>query len=317
MHTIRSGAVLLIAFILTQSVRDVYLGHLFGSLSLFETAFMAFGAAALLFGGGLAIGQPQQLRLLLAHWRLVAAVNLTTLIAWLSYFGALRLVTPAAANLAFSGVAPLAVASFAALGLASAGERTVGPLERSLHAALFATVCLLAATVGAGEGGLADIAPAVGMAGVGLAMLAGTAITAETIFAKRMNEHSISALAIVGVRFSLVALIAGGALLGSNGAYAGQSGTALIAQGAILIAILIGPIYLAQKGLALTTPLISGVLLSLAPVSTLILQSVAGTAALSPAMLLVTLAYAGCAVAAAAAAARHQRADQPAPAPCD
>jgi hypothetical protein len=70
------------------------------------------------------------------------------------------------------------------------------------------------------------------------------AITAETIFSKRTNERGVSALAIVGVRFSLVIGIAGFMALTQESSFAGMTPIGALAQCGIFLAILIGPIYL-------------------------------------------------------------------------
>lgn len=101
MQGFRIGVAALLGFVAAQAFRDVYLRHLFGNLGLFDVALVAFGTVAAVFGCGLAIFGGRQIRLLRTAWWQVIAVNVTTLVAWLSYFGSLRLVEPAAVNLAF------------------------------------------------------------------------------------------------------------------------------------------------------------------------------------------------------------------------
>lgn len=304
MSQARAGILLLLAFVGAQAFRDVHLGHLFGQLGLFEVALLAFGSAALLFGALLLLFDRAQLRLLAIHWRLVLAVNVTTMAAWTSYFGALRLVEPAAANLAFSGVAPMAVAWLGAAGLASGARQARSAGERWLHRGLLATVILLAIIVSSGLSGFARLESHAGFAGVALAAFAGIAITAETIFAKQMNQQGISALAIVGVRFLLVTGLAAAMVAAMPTPYAGMSEADVSQQAFVFLLILIGPIYLAQAGLALTTPLLSGVILSVGPVATLALQSLVADIDLSLAMFGVTVLYSAVAIAAALLAAR-------------
>lgn len=294
----RIGVALLLAFVASQAVRDVYLGSLFGDFSLFEMAFMAFASAALVFGAGLLLFERRQLKLLAENWRGVIALNVTTAIAWISYFGSLRLVEPAAANLAFCGVAPIAVMLLAAMGLRSREKRT-SSVERMLHYALFGTVLLLGFVVATGGSGTPELSALVGLGGVALGALAGVAITAETVFAKRMNDGGVAALPIVGVRFLLVTAIAAAGLLGTGSAYVGMSSADVLVQAAIFLVILIGPIYLAQAGLQRSTPLISGAVLALGPLGTLFLQAQVGTVPLSPAMTAVVSLYAVTAIAAA------------------
>lgn len=315
MQVSKLGIALLLGFVVSQAIRDVHLGHLFGTLGLFEAALLAFGTAALVFGACLAMVRPEQIRLLLANWRTVLILNVTTMIAWMAYFGSLRLVEPAAANLAFAGIAPISVALFALVGLSTPDEKVAGPLERLSHVALLGIVGVLALIVSTGNSGFPDIDPIIGLLGVGLACLAGLSITAETIYAKRMNLAGVSPLAIVGTRFVMVTIFAGIMVAQANTPFAGYGLLDLVWQALVFLAILIAPIYLAQAGLARTTPLISGAILAVGPVATLCLQSLAGGIQLAPAMLIATLLYALVAIVAAfLSAIRSERAiEEPQP----
>lgn len=299
MQVSKLGIILLLGFVLSQAIRDVHLGHLFGSLGLFEAALLAFSTAVMVFGASLVLFRPDQISLLAANWKTVLILNITTTIAWMAYFGSLRLVEPAAANLAFAGIAPIAVALFAMIGLTSAHEKAAGLIERLTHAALLGIVAMLALVVSMGYSGFAEIDPMIGSIGVGLACLAGLSITAETIYAKRMNEAGVSPLAIVGTRFLMVSVVAGIMVMQVEAPFAGYSFGDMAKQAVVFLAILIGPIYLAQAGLARTTPLISGAILAVGPVATLMLQSLAGGIHLAPAMLLITVLYALVAIVAA------------------
>jgi drug/metabolite transporter (DMT)-like permease len=304
MQNSRVGVALLLCFVATQAIRDVHLRYLFGNLRLFEVALIAFGTAAAVFGFGLLLLDRHQIKMLIAAWREVVAVNVTTVLAWVSYFGSLRLVEPAAVNLAFSGIAPVAVAVLGMFGLTSGGSDGMRRLETLLHWMLFATVALLAVIVSTGQSGFPRLDPAIGLAGVTLAAFAGVAITAESIISKRMNEAGISALSIVGVRFVLVTTVSAVMVVRAHGIHASLSVGAIATLSLIFLVILIGPIYLAQAGLKLTTPLLSSVILAIGPIATLALQSTAGGVTLSPAMLAVTALYAMISITAAVSSVR-------------
>jgi drug/metabolite transporter (DMT)-like permease len=304
MQRLGLGVAFLLGFVATQAIRDVYLGHLFGGLGLFEVALLAFGTAAGVFGVALLLFRRHQIDLLVKYWRVVIALNVTTALAWMSYFGALRLVEPAAANLAFSGIAPISVAALSAIGFSSGGERVPSRAERGLHWALFATVVSLGLIVSVGLSGLPRLDPVTGLAGVVLATTAGFVITVESIYAKRMNVAGIMPLTIVGVRFLLVTCISGVMVSQSPTPFEGLSGGTVASYALVFLGILIGPVYLAQAGLSLTSPLVSSVILSIGPVVTLILQSTAGGLSVAPAMLAVTVGYAISSVVAARLATR-------------
>jgi hypothetical protein len=304
----RAGLALLLGFVFAQAIRDVYLRHLFGNLGLFEVALIAFGTVAAAFGSGLLLFGRHQIRSLRSAWRDVIAVNVTTVVAWMSYFGSLRLVEPAAANLAFSGVAPAGVAIWGLVGLRSGAESRAGRLESTLHWTLLGIVVALALIVSSGRSGFSHLDPGIGLAGVALATFSGIIIAAETIISKRMNEAGISALSIVSVRFALVTAVAAVMVARTAGAFAGFSAAAIIEQSLIFLVILVGPIYLGQAGLKLTNPLLSSVVSAIGPITTLALQCTVGVVPLSHAMLIVTAFYAIVAMTAAVtSAARANR----------
>ena len=299
MERFRAGIALLLAFVAAQAVRDVYLRHLFGNLGLFDVALVAFGTVAGVFGLGLALFGRYQIGLLRTAWRKVIAVNVTTVVAWMSYFGALQLVEPAAVNLAFSGVAPAAVAFWSLLGLRGGAERKPGRVEAALHWALVGIVGAVAVIVSSGRSGVSRIDPATGLLGIALAAFSGIIIAAESIISKRMNEAGISALSIVGVRFSLVTAVAALMVIRAPGELSRLSSGAIAEQSLIFLLILVGPIYLGQVGLKLTNPLLSNVIGALGPIATLALQATVGIVPMSSAMLIATAAYAIFAITAA------------------
>lgn len=299
MRQLRAGLASLLGFVVAQAVRDVYLRHLFGNLGLFDVALVAFGTVTAVFGCGLVVFGRRQIRLLRAAWRGVIAVNVTTVLAWLSYFGALRLVEPAAVNLAFSGMAPAAVAFWGWLGMTSGADSRVSRFETTLHWALLVIVVAVAAIVSSGRSGFSTLDPAMGLAGIALAIFSGIIIAAETIISKRMNEAGVSALSIVSLRFSLVTAVAALMVARAPEALSQLSAWTIAEQSLIFLVVLVGPIYLGQVGLKLTNPLLSNVIGAIGPITTLALQACVGAVPLSPAMLVATALYALIAIAAA------------------
>jgi drug/metabolite transporter (DMT)-like permease len=106
------------------------------------------------------------------------------------------------------------------------------------------------------------------------------------------------------VRFLLVTAVAAVMVARAHGIHASLSVGAIATLSLIFLVILIGPIYLAQAGLKLTTPLLSSVILAIGPIATLALQSTVGGVTLSPAMLAVTALYAMISITAAVSSVR-------------
>lgn len=294
MNRTNIGLACLLLFVIGQAVRDTWLGHLLGKHGVFEIALVGFGSAVLLFTTLTLVVARSQLMLLARHYRLVIAVNLTTAAAWLCYFGALSRVEPTAANLMFSGIAPLSVSVLAALGLRASDLVPIGRSERILHVCMGACLVLLCWTIASRHSSLGGLSPARGIIGLWLAAASGIFITAESVLAKQMNERGISALAIVGVRFTLVALIALSVTIGGQNSLTPLSAHDIVILSGICVAVLILPIYLAQLGLQLTAPLTYGVVLSFGPAAVLALQANHGGTLPSGWMLIVVAAYAAC-----------------------
>ncbi len=298
MHPRQMGILLLLAFVAAQAARDVYLGHLFGQLGLFETAALAFGAAVAVFGLWALLFAKDQLLLVARHWQTIIALNVTTALAWLSYFAAIDLANPAAASLAFAGVAPIGVHLLAVAGIARNGDDRGAWRVRAWNWGLLLAVALLAAAAAAGL-----VAGTASLAGIGLAALAGMVITVESVLAKRMSDDGISAPVLVATRFILVAAIAAGMTARQASPFSGLDPTMFARQCALLLLILVGPIILAQAGLARTSPLISGAVLALGPVATMALQAATSDLRLAPPVLVLTLLYSVFALGGAMAAA--------------
>lgn len=297
------GLALLFGFVASQAARDVYLARTFGTFGLFEVAFLAFGLASVFFGSVLLLFRQGEVKALPSHWRRLLALNGTTAVAWLSYFGALRLAEPAAVNVAFCGIAPAAVLALASIGMRGAVPASTR-VEQRLQSALLLPVTIAALATLGERAGMGGSAPLLGPAGVALASVAGVVITLETVVAKELNNKGISALAIVSSRFLLVTAIAGGVLLFRGNAYSGAGAPEVAQKGATFLLILVAPIYMAQAGLRLTDALLSSVILAISPVATLTLQTTAGRVSLRPEMVFAVGLYAVLAIAAAIASIR-------------
>ena len=91
------------------SVRDVYFGGLFQSTSPLGVAIVAFTLCSLIFLPIALVRSRPGVWLLLRHRRELAWVNVTTGLAWISFFYALRTIEPLLVQIFFAGVGPLSV----------------------------------------------------------------------------------------------------------------------------------------------------------------------------------------------------------------
>src|SRR5882724_2533326 len=120
------GPLLVVAFCLSQALRDVYFGHLFQGVDFFAVILVAFTLSTLVFGTVTAIRAPAQFKILRAHVPTVLAMNATTALAWSCYFFALTHLEPSIVNTVHSGMGPLTVIALAAGGVRLAKPGVIG-----------------------------------------------------------------------------------------------------------------------------------------------------------------------------------------------
>jgi drug/metabolite transporter (DMT)-like permease len=271
-----AGIALLFLFIALASLRDTFLSRLFASLGPFQFAFIAFGTAIVFFLTIVLVRAPRDLLGLGRVWREVIAVNITSAVAWLSYLGALKRIEPSVVNTIFAGVAPLAVTFLAMIGLRTKSFASSRPLEHVAHWGLAIALALMIWVVLSGHAAPIRSSVSNAVLGLSLAIISGTVITAETVFAKRMNEAGISAGAVVAVRFFLIVLIAGIYVAYSGTGFADRGPSSLVSLIAAALLLIVAPIYLVQQGLAWTSPMTTSLILALQPVVVFLTQLTIG-----------------------------------------
>ena len=286
------GLWLLIGYALSQGLRDVYLAGAFGAIGFFDLVLLAFTGATVFFSLSLLVSAPAEFIALRREWRSLLAVNITTAVAWLCFFGALNLVEPTVVSTIFAGIAPAGVALLASMGLqATDGARATGA-ERLAHIAIAGAMAFLAWVVLSGRSGLSEINIVSGILGLALAAISGLTITAETVFAKRMNEAGISATGVLALRFVLIALVGAIAVFGFGETQLAGKEVSTIGMTALKILILmVAPLYLVGKGLALTSPLTTGIVAAFGPSIVFLMQVAEGRIPTSMWVLAATFLY--------------------------
>ena len=286
------GLWLLIGYALSQGLRDVYLAGAFGAIGFFDLVLLAFSGATFFFSLCLLVSAPAEFKALGREWRSLLAVNITTAVAWLCFFGALNLVEPTVVSTVFAGIAPAGVALLAVIGLqASDGAKATGA-ERFVHIAIIGAMAFLGWVVLSGRSGLSDVAVSDGILGLLLAAASGLTITAETVFAKRMNEAGISATGVLALRFVLIALVGAVAIFGFGETQLSGKEAGMISLTALKILVLmVAPLYLVGKGLALTSPLTTGIVAAFGPSIVFLMQVAEGRIPTSGWVLAATLLY--------------------------
>lgn len=260
------GPALIGGFVLSQALRDVYLAQVFRSVDVFATILATFPLMALIFGGIALWRDRAGLAKLRSHLGLVVAMNVTTALAWTSYFFALKFVQPSVLNALHSGFGPLTVVVLGLCGVALAGQDKWSRLEGACYAGLAASMAFLWWVVLSGESGRIDYSLAAAASGLLALTMSGVSITISHLLAKRLNDLGFGANAVTGARYILISLIAL-AVVASGARPTGLAGPAdwltLAALATPLIAL---PLYALQVGISMTKPLTAQVLRALGPV---------------------------------------------------
>jgi hypothetical protein len=92
------GPLLVLIFTLSQSIRDDYFGSVFQRLNFFLVILLAFSWSTVIFAATTVIRAPSDFTKSRAQRWPIAAANVTTAVAWTSFFFALTHVDPAIRN---------------------------------------------------------------------------------------------------------------------------------------------------------------------------------------------------------------------------
>jgi drug/metabolite transporter (DMT)-like permease len=259
------GPGLVLVFVVTQAFRDVYFANAFQGIDFFFVIALAFSISALGFAGVTAIREPAAFARMRRELPALAWINVTTAIAWISYFFSLKHLQPSVVNTLHSGAGPLTVILLASFGIHIARPSVVNQAERLCYAGLAASLGVLCWAVLAGQSGLRTESLLVAAAGLALPIISGASITISLLWCKRLNERGLGADAISASRYWLIIAIA---LLvevvGERPTGVGAGNFLTLALATIVLIVL--PLYALQLGIARTAPLTAHVIRSLGPV---------------------------------------------------
>jgi len=300
-----------LVFVCLASARDVYLGGLFQRVSPPVLAIVAFSLCSLIFLPIAAVKSPQSFRVLRGRLRQLLWVNVTTGLAWISFFHALQTTEPMLVQILFGGAGPLTVVW--ADRLVAGTTLRLGPVERGARLALSvalagAVMVALAGLSGAGRQPLASAA-----LGVALALGAGVSISVSTVLSRQLHDAGVDPAALVSVRFLGAIVLAAVLTVPSADGLRDLSSTPTIGGllGASFLLIVI-PVYVSQVGISLASPFTVRVVLAGAPALVFVLQLVEGRLSPSPYSSGSALLYGACAI--WATVARRRAIANPAPA---
>ena len=279
------GLVCLLFFALSQGVRDALFGNVFQSVSFFLVAALAFGTSSLCFSGLALLRRPTDFKRLAKSPLMFAALNVTTAMAWLSFFFGLKHLEPAVVATLYNGIGPLIVLALSSFGwMRAKGRPSIS--EWLCYVGLAGVLMALVFVVMTNRSGL-SVANFLTEGGALLAVAVGGAtITISHMIARWFNDQGVGSDAVMGTRFLLtlsVATLIEGAI-GQATMRPPLAAAPLLALTAF--AVITIPSFMLQLGVARASPLAVNVMRSLGPVSVFAVQQFDGRLRFSGATLL-------------------------------
>ena len=287
------GPLLVLAFTLSQALRDVYFGAVFQGVDYFAILLLAFGLSTVIFAISTLIRARHEFALLRRHVRSILAANVTTALAWSCYFFALTHVDPSVVNTIHSGMGPLTVVILGWFGIKLAQGKATGALENIGYAGIAASVAGLWWVVLSGRSGLGMENFSASLAGLALMMVSGVSITVSLLYCKRMQDGGIGADTVTSVRYLLLIVIAGGVEIwkGRLGGIDTTAQLGIMSVAAVVLVVL--PLYAFQVGIGRTAPLTAQVIRALGPIFVFAMAQVDGRIHLSLPVLICIVIYSG------------------------
>jgi hypothetical protein len=275
------GPGLVLVFVVSQAVRDVYFAAAFQGIDFFLVIVLAFTISAVGFGAVTLIREPGAFAKMRREPAALVWMNVTTAIAWISYFFSLKYLQPSIANTLHSGTGPLTVIALASFAIHIARPSPIRSAEYVCHAGLAASLAFLWWIALAGHSGLKLDNPSFGLAVLALPIVSGAAITISLLYCKRLNERGIGSDAVTAGRYPLIILIAlAVVVLGDRPTGIGDT-REFITLSIVTSVLIVLPLYALQMGIARTSPLTTHVMRSLGPVLVFAAELVDGRIAYS------------------------------------
>jgi drug/metabolite transporter (DMT)-like permease len=286
-----TGPFLVLAFTLSQSLRDVYFGAVFQGVDYFAILLLAFGLSTVTFAAVAIIRVPHEFACLRGHLRSLVAANLTTALAWSCYFFALTHVDPSVVNTVHSGMGPLTVVVLGFFGVRLAQGKSAGLAENLGYAGIAASIAGLWWIVLSGHSGLRAENFTASVTGLVLMMVSGCSITVSLLYCKRMQDGGLSADTVTSVRYLLLIAIAGGIEIWHGRLGGIDTAGRLTFLSAASICLIVLPLYAFQVGIGRTTPLTAQIIRALGPIFVFAMAQFDGRMTYSAATLICIVVY--------------------------
>ncbi|MGE0626600.1 MAG: hypothetical protein AB7O43_02155 [Hyphomicrobiaceae bacterium] len=285
------GPTLILLFGLSQAARDVYLGSVFQGVGVFAVILLAFSISTVVFGALTLLRRPGDLSKLAKHWKVSAAMVVTTAMSWPFYFHALTYLDPSIVNTIHSGMAPLTAMALALSGSRLTGPATAGAAERSCLIAIAGVILALWWLVLSGQSGVRNAGLLMQLTGLGAVFVSGSMITVSLLYSKRLHDLGAGAEAVTSVRYLLLLAVA--AVIEATRAappdHLNADNLPVLAIATTLLMVL--PLFALQVGIDNTRPLTAHVLRALGPVFVFALEQVDSRITYSTPVLICIVVY--------------------------
>lgn len=267
-NTHLAGVVHVLGFVLLANANAVFSGRLLQSLHPFVFLFWAFVGTVIFYAitqfllyGRSTFSMTRDSILPLI------ALNTTSAFNWIGYFFALRYLEPAIVAAIMCGFGPVSVVVL---------DRVIRGNSISRHACVAAAGTIVGAgflvwTSFNGLAGIRSNSTIDVIVGLGAALAGGISQALTTIVIKELGGRGWTASRIMVHRFHLLLVVAG--ILATSGP--GMSISSGAQLNMFLIAVVFGvitPLFLLQRGILLSDPFTTSVLLALGPVLTYVFQ---------------------------------------------
>ncbi len=263
-------------YVIVGAAQEVYLGNWFQSVDPILVLFISFFLTAAFFIA-INIGNLNSLmRKVHKYWQWIVLINLSTTVGWVGFFLALKTLEPAVVSTLSFAIGPLLTLFF--WQITGIGFRpTKAEVLTSIGVAT--GLCILVYVSLSGQSGIGDV-----QSGMRLALLygflSGVGVAGNTIFSKQLSRVGFSTTEVLSSRFVLLVVTAG--LFAPVQLSSHIDGLFLLKVFVITILTIVGPVFLLQRGIEKTKPLLVSVLLSSMPVATYFFQILDSRIEMSP-----------------------------------
>lgn len=261
------GIGLVMTFVVMSSAKEVFVGNVVQHFNPFFLVASCFAIISAFF----TVVQLRSDRTLYRSLSLrdVVLLNITTTTSWVGFFYALKYMEPAVVSAINTAIGPAATL---------AASRMLRPSSKVLRIevlcslGILVTLSLLVWLTLHGESAVGGGYSLQRLVGVGASITGGLSIVGNTILSKRLSEKGTPTTLVMAVRFYLLVGCALALWLGTEQDHKVHPKELWTIAGVAILGIMI-PLFALQKGIEKSEPITVSLLISIAPLFTLIGQA--------------------------------------------